>query len=345
LDVSTYSIENYDEAKRVTNDWNTLLKEAKSINSKLPDEYKDAYFELVLHPVKACANLQNLYTAVALNHQLAKENNPLANQYADQAKQYYTNDSLITAEYNGLAGGKWNHMMDQTHIGYTYWQQPEQQKMPEVIYVSQNTTINNKTGNDATVKTAKSLIPSTSISNLFYEQNGYVSIEAAHFTNKKDAGNIKWKVIPHIGMDGDGITTFPVTTENQKLTSNSPHLEYEFYSYDTGTIKLNAYFSPTLNFHNDSTGLQYAVSIDDEQPQIVSLNKDDNDGRKWNGWVANNVIIKTTDHVVHKSGKHAIKYFMVSPAVILQKLVVDFGGEKQSYLGPQETIVPSKTDK
>jgi hypothetical protein len=344
LDANTYSIESYNEAQRITNDWNTLLKEAETINNKLPDEYKDAFFELVLHPVKAYANLQNLYTAVALNHMLAKENNPLANQYADKAKQYYTNDSLISAEYNHLAGGKWNHMMDQTHIGYTYWQQPEQQKMPEVIYVSQNTTINNKMENDAAVKTAKSLIPSTSKGNLFYEQNGYVSIKAAHYTNKKEAGNVKWKVIPHIGRDADGITTFPVTAQCQKITNNRPYLEYEFYSYDTGTIKINAYFSPTLNFLNDSTGLQYAVAVDNEQPQIVSLNKDDNDGRKWNGWVANNVIVKTTDHAVHKSGKHTIKYFMVSPAVILQKMVVDFGGEKQSYLGPQETIVQSKTN-
>ncbi len=67
LDANTYSIESYNEAQRVTNDWNTLLKEAETINSKLPDEYKDAFFELVLHPVKACANLQDLYTAVALN--------------------------------------------------------------------------------------------------------------------------------------------------------------------------------------------------------------------------------------------------------------------------------------
>ncbi len=182
--------------------------------------------------------------------------------------------------------------------------------MPEVIYVSQNTAAGNKMDNNTAVKTAKSLVPSTSKGNLFYEQNGYVSIEAAHYTNKKEAGNIKWKVIPHIGRDADGITTFPVTVQQQKISNNSPHLEYEFYSYDTGIIKLNTYFSPTLNFLNDSTGLQYAVSIDDEQPQMVSLNKDDNDGRKWNGWVANNVIIKTTDHVDKKTGKayHQVLY-------------------------------------
>jgi hypothetical protein len=65
LDANTFSIENYNEAERITNDWNALLASAEKINNELPGEFKDAYFELVLHPVKAYANLQNLYTAVA----------------------------------------------------------------------------------------------------------------------------------------------------------------------------------------------------------------------------------------------------------------------------------------
>jgi len=35
---------------------------------------------------------------------------------------------------------------------------------------------------------------------------------------------------------------------------------------------------------------------------------------------------------------------MISPAVVLQKLVLDFGGLKPSYLGPQETNFKSKND-
>ena len=55
--------------------------------------------------------------------------------------------------------------------------------------------------------------------------------------------------------------------------------------------------------------------------------------------MANNSIIKTTLHTIAKTGKHTGKYGMVDPAVVLQKLVLDFGGVKQSYLGPPETIV------
>ena len=161
-------------------------------------------------------------------------------------------------------------------------------------------------------------------------------MEAANYTAAKNAGGISWKAIPNIGRTGDGITTFPVTA-SISLSATSPHLRYEFYSYDTGKVNLNLYFSPTLNFHNKNEGLQYAVSIDDEQPQIFSLNKNDNDQREWNSWVANNIIHKKSAHGVRGAGKHVVKYWMISPAVILQKLVVDYGGLKPSYLGPEET--------
>ena len=89
--------------------------------------------------------------------------------------------------------------------------------------------------------------------------------------------------------------------------------------------------------------MKYAISIDDEQPQIVAINKEDNNNRIWGDWVSNNIIIKTTTHKINKAGKHFIKYWMVSSAVVLQKIVADFGGVKPSYLGPRETIVKVKT--
>ena len=79
-----------------------------------------------------------------------------------------------------------------------------------------------------------------------------------------------------------------------------------------------------------------------KQPQIISINKDDNNGRFWNKWVADNIIIKSTEHKILNPGKHVIKYWMISPAVILQKIVIDFGGEQPSYLGPPETIMANK---
>ena len=183
-------------------------------------------------------------------------------------------------------------------------------------------------------KTAASLTPKTATTKLFYEVNGYISMESANYTKAINANGMQWKVIPDIGKTVSGITSFPVTVSAQPTTANSPHLQYEVYTYDTGVAKLQLYFSPTLPFNN--TGLQYAVSIDDEQPQIINMHKDYNE-RIWNKWVADNIVIQTSKHHISKPGKHIIKYWLIDPAIVLQKLVIDFGGVKQSYLGPPET--------
>ncbi len=342
LDANTYSVENYHESALAMLDFQNIVKKAEQINQALPAEYKDAFFELVLHPVKACSNLQDLYTAVAYNKIYAAKKSPLANTYAENAKRFYMKDSLISLEYNHIANGKWNHMMDQTHIGYTYWQQPPVNRMPLVQYVPVDTSKEKRFFGETTTdtETVADEGPNPIKGNVFVQRDTYISIEADHFTKVINGNNIKWQVLPDHGRTGSAITMMPVTAAQQTPGNQSPHLEYDIYVYDTGTVKLQAYFSPTLNFNNDE-GLKYAISIDNETPQIVVINKDDNNTRIWEGWVANNIIIKTTIHRLTTAGKHTIKYWMVSPAVVLQKIVGGMGDVKPSYLGPPETKINS----
>ncbi len=339
LNENTYHTDHYNEANRVTQAYNDLLAKAESINSKLAPEYRGAFFQLVLHPVKASANLQNLYTAVAWNKKLASQKLLLANDYADKAKAYYLNDSLITLAYHQLNNGKWNHMMSQTHIGYTNWQQPAFNKMPTVVYVSKDSAVKEKGFIAQPIPSAENKIPAAAKGNLFYENDGYVSIEADHFTRVVNNNKIIWKVLPDHGRTGSAVTPFPVTAAMQKPGAASPHLQYDFYTYSEGTFEISSFFSPTLNFYNTSEGLQFAISIDDETPQVISINNDDKstEGGINYKWVGDNIIIKKSNHKILTAGKHTLKYWMVNPGVVLQKLVLDFGGMKPSYLGPPET--------
>jgi hypothetical protein len=340
LDAHTYSF-NYGEWDNVVADYNTLLAKAEKINAKLPVQYKDAFFQLVLHPIKACANLNEMYYNVALNGEAYQKKYAKANDYADKVKKLYENDSLITRQYHQLNNGKWNQMMSQPHIGYTYWQQPPKQRMPEVKYVSADSILPPAVTIHPGVKNSKDIVPKNTNANLFYEEDGYVSIEASHFTKAINASGVTWKILPDHGRTGDAVTTFPVTSSAQTLSAASPHLQFEVYSYSKDTAKLRLYFSPSLNFHASEKGLQFAVSIDNEEPQIISLNKEDNTSM-WNQWVANNIIMKTTVHQIAIPGKHTVKYWMSDPGVVLQKLVLDFGGLKPSYLGPPETRIDKK---
>ena len=137
LDQRTYSLLKNKEFETIVNDYNNLLNSAKVLSEKLSPEYKDAYYQLVLHPIEASSNLNNLYFSVAKNHLYAEQNRVSANAEAEKAQYFYKKDQEISDYYNKtLANGKWNHMMDQTHIGYTSWQQPDFNKIPELKTVT-----------------------------------------------------------------------------------------------------------------------------------------------------------------------------------------------------------------
>lgn len=335
LDANTYNV--YSEWPKIINDYNQLLLKATSIQKKISVLYYDAFFQLVMHPIKACANLNEMYYHVALNKEAFNKKCSKANGYADKVKQLYTNDSLITIQYHQINKGKWNHMMNQTHIGYTYWQQPLKNRMPQISYLPKDSISESNLYDSIVAQTFKANIPKTIKGNIFYEVSNYVSVQATNFTKQFATNTIKWQSIKNIGRDGNGITAFPVTHAQQGITSNSPHLEYDIYTYNKGEAALNLYFSPTLNFHNSSTGLQFAISIDNETPQVISLNKEDSNNNVWEQWAGNNIIVKTTNHTLSKQGEHTIKYWLIDAGIVLQKLVLATGSLEKTYLGPKET--------
>jgi hypothetical protein len=338
-----------------------------------------------------------------------------------------------------MANGKWAHMMDQTHIGYTYWQQPDINSMPEVKTIAVPETAEmgvaiegsahwwpdekseavlpefdpyhqqayyleifnrGQTPFDCSVQAGESWIkinkanskiedeerlwinvdwksaptgkkrvpitvtgPNNSrvvvqaiINNPsspkrdeitgFVESNGFVAIEAEHSivaqasspADKMSAlhSDIKWQRIPDLGRTLSAMTPMPVTSPPQTPEGNSARLEYQIYFFSKGEVKVKAYLSPTLNFHNNQ-GLRYAISFDDAPPQIVNThaNKIFQD---WEESVRNNVTVEVSKHVLEEPGKHVLKFWMIDPGVVLQKLVIETGEVKPSYLGPPESF-------
>jgi len=340
LDHGSYSF-HYNEWETIVAEYNALKEKAEQIQLALAPEFQDAYFQLVLHPIAASSNLYQLYYQVALNHKAYAEKSVSTNYHAKKVKEFYERDSLITLAYHRINKGKWNHMMSQTHIGYTYWQQPPVNKIPNLKTLPPGTDY--QTQSDTLIQIAKAPFPENLNYPAFFEFNGVVSMEAANFSRKKETAEIQWKKLPDHGRTGDAITSFPVTATENKLQENSPFLEYEFFSYSQDSITLYAYFSPSLNFYGSDNGLQYAISIDEEQAQLISLNKEDKTSISgvWNKWVADNSIVKTSRHFLSQPGKHRVRFWRVSNGVVLQKLVLDLGGLKPTYLGPPETRIPS----
>src|SRR5579885_2624007 len=107
------------------------------------------------------------------------------------------------------------------------------------------------------------------------------------------------------------------------------------FLFTAGEAKVTATTSPVLNFL-PGRDVRYAVAFDDEAPQVVTLVpqtfKAQNGNRVWEKMVGDNANSATSTHPLAAPGYHTLKIWMIDPGVVLQKIVVDLGGVKPSYL-------------
>lgn len=204
-------------------------------------------------------------------------------------------------------------------------------------------TINGPGGSSVLVQApvVKPAVPAGGLAG-FIEANGYVSVEADHFSNAVGSGSVSWQVIPDLGRTGNAVAPSPVTAPSQTPGGSSPRLEYTMTLFTTGQVTVWAYVSPRANvFPTD--GLTYAISIDDGPLQTVNITtasgaSDAAMNRQWERITSDNVNLTSSTHSISAPGAHTLKFWMADTTVILQKLVVDTGGLKPSYLGPPESM-------
>ena len=136
IDATTFSLSNYHEADGVEQEWSSLAASVDKLAVELPEDERASFFELVQYPVDACANLNEMYIAAGRNALYARQGRASANLYADEVRKLFAKDAALSDEYNHkLLNRRWDHMMDQTHIGYTFWNEAPLNAMPAVTEV------------------------------------------------------------------------------------------------------------------------------------------------------------------------------------------------------------------
>jgi hypothetical protein len=128
----TFSLFDYGEADRVEDGWRQVVAKATQVRSELAPGAQDAFDELVLHPAMASRVVSSLNIAAARNRLYAVQGRASANLWAATARDLFAMDADSTKAWDRMLGGKWRHFMDQTHLGYTTWQQPVRNAMPAV---------------------------------------------------------------------------------------------------------------------------------------------------------------------------------------------------------------------
>jgi hypothetical protein len=446
--MTPFSLVHYRELDRVTEEWRRLGERVSRLAERVPQSYQDAFFELVLYPVKATANLYELRHAEFTNLFYAQQGRVLANDLAATTEARFADDLALAERFNtGIAGGKWQGFQTQPHIDYgdvdrygpnAPWQQPEKDNvaLPDVIFpavrritpvpgAEMGVAIDGSeqwwpSSSDSPVlpelspfssqpapfvdvfnrgtepfgctlradvpwlavrpssgRVDKQLRATVSVDwsrapkgttrvpiavsgagrtvtveavvrnpdvprawrQGFMEANGYVSIEAEHHSANVAVDGVRWRRIPGIGRTGAGLKPFPVTAAPRE-PGRGPRLEYRMTLFTSGEVTVWAYLSPRAGVL-PTPGLRYAVSFDDETPQVVDVIKASGAdhslmNRQWERITSDNVNRIATRHVL-TPGPHVLRFWMVDPTVVVQKLVVDTGGLRPSYLGPPES--------
>nr|WP_085938328.1 glycosyl hydrolase 115 family protein [Bacteroides oleiciplenus] len=181
---------------------------------------------------------------------------------------------------------------------------------------------------------------------LYVENNGYVSIDAAGFHRKVENDAIKVRVIPNLGCENTAVQLGdPLAPAQRTAGRNTPRLEYDFYTFEQGSVDVYTYVLPTFTISKDrgyagheatNVETKYGVCID-EGPVMTPSTSSFEYAQIWYESVLKNCRINKTTLHIDKPGKHTVKIICGDAGTVVQKIVLDFGGMKRSYMGPQPT--------
>jgi hypothetical protein len=436
LSPDTYSLVNYREAEKVVEDFGLLAEKARQINDLLPADMHDAFYHLVLFPVKASLIVNELYFTAGKNAMYAKQHRAATNELAEKTEMLFRADTSLMGNYNRkFAGGKWNHFMDQTHLGYKTWADPrvnsldalhlyritvpdsagmgialegtenvwpetvepavlpsfdvfnrqerylelfnkgnrsfsysitcdqpwllikdtagsiktekriavniDWAKLPEGIHTGNIKISGTGTEVKVSVSVFNPVLQQAGSKKGFVEGEGYVSMEAEHYTLLNNTTERKWEKIEDYGRTLSGMRATTVTDAPSAIPGkNAPCLEYGMQLFSSGEAGIRLVLSPTLNFLPDRD-LKIGLSFDDEDPRVVVVVPKDfsamNGNKDWEQTVMDNARFIGIKQNIKSPGYHTLKIWMIDPGIVVEKIVVNFGGVRDSYLGPPES--------
>ena len=323
-----------------------LAERARELEARIPTRARDAFYELVEYPVLGSA---------AANQRL------IASEMAAAALRQHRSDvgywggrfDAATAELvaaadrynNDLAGGKWRGIMeDDPLLNTRAYRNATLRLAPAVRQAMAAAT----PGIEAPPWSSDKPTPSGERhSGRFAEMDGVVSILAQDFSRKTDRAGSAWRVIPGLGRTGDAVAVFPTTAPSvdfARVATAAPSLQYDLHLSHAGDATLHYNLIPTQPLV-DGTGLRFAVAIDEGAPQLVTIvagtGAEAGVSRAWQENVLDNTTTATTRQTFATAGDHTLRIYMVDPGVALEKIVIDQGGLRSSYLGPPETWGPA----
>jgi hypothetical protein len=314
LSVTDFSYTNYNDAQQRLADYQHISDQVKAIMLQLPEIYRPAFYEMLAYPVMGSYQMNRKFLMTHLNKEQYQLNKLTeANWAAVQAKTAYDSINQLTKEYNSMLRGKWNGMMS-IAPGFN----AKYQNMPDVVFT------------EGAGISPMDLVPQESKNIL----EGCTVIDLEQYSDRVAKDGHKLQLLKGIGYDGKSIqlgeSTEP-TADTKDL--DGTHFEYEFSGVNADSVTVIVYSLPFFPICQDRS-TRFGISVD-RQPAFISKNDPVEYSLSWkNNVLRNGAVTKARFPLRHESAKHKLLITCGDPGMIIQRILIDWGGLKESYLGP-----------
>lgn len=190
--------------------------------------------------------------------------------------------------------------------------------------------------------------PSPSCTPEYLEANGYVAIQAQHYTEDvPGADGTQWRPIGGgIAQGGDAMEAFPVTAPRVDTDfADTARLKYRVYFTSSGQFTGTLYRVPTLNEGTDDNGTvrsaRTAIGIDDQVPSSAGLRgcAQVSCGDAWSQNVLRGIEPLNFTINAPTPGWHDIVVYRSDAAVLFSRIVIETskGAVGDGLIGPPES--------
>lgn len=307
-----FSFNNYNDAQQRLADYKAISDKCKSVLDSLSMEYRSAFFEIIGYPVMASYQMNRKFLMAQYNKEQFSEGNlSVSNWAAIESKAAYDSINVLTDRYNSLLNGKWMHMMD-IPKGWV----AKYQEMPKVVY------------SEGVDEKAISLLPSDN--NKILEKCLVVDLQDYQINDT--SCNIKPQIIKGLGYDWQ-VLQLGEATQVYGDVGSKPVLSYILPEIKADSVKLIIYTLPFFPLH-EGCGTSFGISVDDSETYVLENNPIEF-SRRWKDDVLRNGSCFSIDVPIDNDfDKHKLNIICIDPGVIIQRIIVDWGGIKPSYVGP-----------
>jgi hypothetical protein len=279
--LSDFSAE---ESQNRINAYDNLIQKVDSLSVFIPDERKDAWFQLIVYPVKGSAYMNYKFLYWNLSSTTSDANQK--KKYELLSAEAYQKIKELTNFYNTkMSNGKWNNMMSMKPRNLPVFDSIE------MTGVSKEEPIK-----------AKSI---------------RIFIQANQFVSKKDAKEYQWKTINGLGFSDNAVALFPFN--HSYFKSEKPSVTYDFEVEKAGNYEIEIHLLPT---HSNNFDQEIGVQIDGKEIKSFLINTKDRD-KTWKENVLQNSAIVKIPTSISNTGNHTINITVNQTGIVLDYIIVN----------------------